>query len=165
MATVVLVHGIAQEQLAAAKLEQAWVPALAGGVANFGDQALADRIWRAGTSEIDIRMRRRPSRTRSPTRSCRLGRWRRWRRRPCGPVMLPRRRPSPARQAYTIAASITDRRRQAEALAAVAEEIAQSPELGELFEIVSASSAGHVPLLVIAELLASRGEGRSEGPR
>jgi hypothetical protein len=56
MATVVLVHGIAQEQLAAAKLEQAWVPALAGGVANFGDQALADRIWRGGTSQIDIRM-------------------------------------------------------------------------------------------------------------
>jgi hypothetical protein len=56
MAEVVLVHGIAQEQLAAATLEQQWVPALAGGVANYGDQVLADRIWRSGTSAIDIRM-------------------------------------------------------------------------------------------------------------
>ena len=56
MATVVLVHGIAQEQLGAASLERAWVPALSDGVAKAGHQALADRIWRGGQSELDIRM-------------------------------------------------------------------------------------------------------------
>src|ERR1700730_3615155 len=57
MATIVLVHGIAQEQLAAAVLESTWLPALAGGVANSGDQPLADRIWRDGLrGDIDVRM-------------------------------------------------------------------------------------------------------------
>jgi hypothetical protein len=57
MATVVLVHGIAQEQLAAAVLEKDWLPALAGGVANSGNQALADRIWGGGVrGDIDVRM-------------------------------------------------------------------------------------------------------------
>lgn len=56
MATIVLVHGIAQEQLGASTLEKTWIPALADGVANAGDQILADRIWRSGSSEIDIRM-------------------------------------------------------------------------------------------------------------
>jgi hypothetical protein len=57
VATVVLVHGIAQEQLGAASLEKSWLPALADGVAKSGDQALADRIWRAGErAEIDVRM-------------------------------------------------------------------------------------------------------------
>jgi hypothetical protein len=56
MATVVLVHGIAQEQLGAASLEKNWIPALADGVAKAGDQPLADRIWRNGQTEIDIRM-------------------------------------------------------------------------------------------------------------
>jgi hypothetical protein len=57
MATIVLVHGIAQEQLAAAVLESDWLPALAGGVANSGNQHLADRIWHAGSrGDIGIRM-------------------------------------------------------------------------------------------------------------
>jgi len=57
VATVVLVHGIAQEQLGAASLEKNWLPALADGVAKSGDQALADRIWRAGVrGDVDIRM-------------------------------------------------------------------------------------------------------------
>jgi hypothetical protein len=57
MATIVLVHGIAQEQLAAPVLESDWLPALAGGVANSGNQQLADRIWSAGShGDIDIRM-------------------------------------------------------------------------------------------------------------
>jgi hypothetical protein len=38
-------------------LESDWLPALAGGVANSGNQQLADRIWRAGShGDIDIRM-------------------------------------------------------------------------------------------------------------
>jgi len=49
MTTIVLVHGIAQEQLAAPVLESDWLPALAGRVANSGNQQLADRIWRAGS--------------------------------------------------------------------------------------------------------------------
>lgn len=57
MATIVLVHGIAQEQLAAAVLEREWLPALAGGVANSGDHELADRLWSNGSSSrIDVRM-------------------------------------------------------------------------------------------------------------
>ena len=57
MAVIVLVHGIAQEQLAAPVLENCWLPALAGGVANSGNQQLADRIWRAGSAgDIDVRM-------------------------------------------------------------------------------------------------------------
>src|SRR5262245_37675984 len=58
MATIVLVHGIAQEQHAADVLEALWLPALAGGVrtAEFSD--LADRLWRdrAGPGGIDARM-------------------------------------------------------------------------------------------------------------
>ncbi|MFE3279686.1 hypothetical protein [Nocardia sp. NPDC059239] len=57
MATVVLVHGIAQEQLGPASLEKNWLPALADGVANSGHQDLADRIWRSGAGAgLDIRM-------------------------------------------------------------------------------------------------------------
>ena len=57
MATIVLVHGIAQEQLGAASLEKSWLPALADGVANSGNRQLADRIWRNNaSSDIDIRM-------------------------------------------------------------------------------------------------------------
>lgn len=57
MATIVLVHGIAQEQRSATVLEQDWLPALAGGVANSANHELADRIWRAGTcGEVDVRM-------------------------------------------------------------------------------------------------------------
>jgi hypothetical protein len=54
MAQVVLVHGIAQEQLSADSLEQDWIPALAGGIRNAGFHALADRLVR--THEIDVRM-------------------------------------------------------------------------------------------------------------
>jgi hypothetical protein len=57
VATIVLVHGIAQEQLGPASLEKSWLPALADGVAKSGDQALADRIWRGGgRGDIDVRM-------------------------------------------------------------------------------------------------------------
>jgi hypothetical protein len=57
VATIVLVHGIAQEQLGPASLEKNWLPALGDGVAKSGDQALADRIWRSGLpTEIDVRM-------------------------------------------------------------------------------------------------------------
>jgi hypothetical protein len=57
MATIVLVHGIAQEQLGSASLEKNWLPALADGVANSGNRQLADRIWRNNaSSDIDIRM-------------------------------------------------------------------------------------------------------------
>jgi hypothetical protein len=54
MATIVLVHGIAQEQLSADSLEQEWVPALAGGIRTAGFNDLADRLVR--THEIDVRM-------------------------------------------------------------------------------------------------------------
>jgi hypothetical protein len=47
MATIVLVHGIAQEQLSADDLESAWLPSLAGGVRNAGHPALADQLWPA----------------------------------------------------------------------------------------------------------------------
>ncbi|MBF6096814.1 hypothetical protein IU510_01815 [Nocardia cyriacigeorgica] len=57
MATIVLVHGIAQEQYSADTLEAAWLPALAGGVRNSGDHGLADLLSRhpAG-GRIDTRM-------------------------------------------------------------------------------------------------------------
>ncbi|HEX5144411.1 MAG TPA: hypothetical protein VFW21_11145, partial [Mycobacterium sp.] len=45
MATIVLVHGIAQEQRSADDLENEWLPALAGGVRNAGHPTLADRLW------------------------------------------------------------------------------------------------------------------------
>lgn len=57
MATIVLVHGIAQEQHSADVLEAQWLPALAGGVRNSGNPALADRLWRnSRPGEIDVRM-------------------------------------------------------------------------------------------------------------
>jgi hypothetical protein len=43
---VVLVHGIAQENLASDFLEKDWLPALAGGVRNAGFKEIAERIWR-----------------------------------------------------------------------------------------------------------------------
>ncbi|HEY5116499.1 MAG TPA: hypothetical protein VIJ00_13325 [Nakamurella sp.] len=46
MATVVFVHGIAQEQLSADSMETVWLPALAGGVRNAGNHQLADQLWR-----------------------------------------------------------------------------------------------------------------------
>ncbi|EKT78097.1 hypothetical protein WSS_A34337 [Rhodococcus opacus M213] len=57
MSTIVLVHGIAQEQLSADTLESQWLPALAGGVRNSGNHELADRLWRGGRpGEISVRM-------------------------------------------------------------------------------------------------------------
>lgn len=57
MATVVLVHGIAQEQESADTLESKWLPGLAGGVRNHGNPELADRLWRDGLpGEISTRM-------------------------------------------------------------------------------------------------------------
>jgi hypothetical protein len=46
MATIVLVHGIAQEQRSADDLEAKWLPALAGGLRTAGYPDLADRLWR-----------------------------------------------------------------------------------------------------------------------
>ncbi|WP_405180927.1 hypothetical protein OG225_06985 [Nocardia sp. NBC_01377] len=57
MATIVLVHGIAQEQESADTLEAKWLPGLAGGVRNHGDLELADRLWRNGVpGEVSTRM-------------------------------------------------------------------------------------------------------------
>ncbi|MEV0032195.1 hypothetical protein [Nocardia sp. NPDC050793] len=57
MATIVLVHGIAQEQESADTLEAKWLPGLAGGVRNHGNPELADRLWRNGVpGEVSTRM-------------------------------------------------------------------------------------------------------------
>lgn|GEM_PF-278934 len=57
MATIVLVHGIAQEQLGADCLESRWLPALADGVRAARYPDLADLIWHAtGPGRISIRM-------------------------------------------------------------------------------------------------------------
>jgi hypothetical protein len=58
MATIVLVHGIAQEQESADTLERDWIPALAGGVRSAGYPDLADRINRQSSPYqlIDVRM-------------------------------------------------------------------------------------------------------------
>ncbi|MGW8359247.1 hypothetical protein ACWGK1_01545 [Streptomyces wedmorensis] len=45
MASIVLVHGIAQEQRSGIELENEWLPSLAGGVANAQHPDLADRLW------------------------------------------------------------------------------------------------------------------------
>lgn len=46
MATIALVHGIAQEQRSADALEAEWIPSLAGGLRNAGFADLADLLWR-----------------------------------------------------------------------------------------------------------------------
>jgi len=57
MSTIVLVHGIAQEQLSADSLENVWLPAMAGGVRNSGHPRLADRLWRdAKPGDLEVRM-------------------------------------------------------------------------------------------------------------
>jgi len=58
MAAIVLVHGIAQEQLSADSLENDWLPSLAGGLRNAGFNEIADRVWRdrAGPTGIETRM-------------------------------------------------------------------------------------------------------------
>jgi hypothetical protein len=57
VATIVLVHGIAQEQLGAYSLEKDWLPALADGVTAGGRPELAARIWPPGKPDgITVRM-------------------------------------------------------------------------------------------------------------
>jgi hypothetical protein len=58
MATIVLVHGIAQEQKSADTLEEEWLPDLAGGVRTAGFPEIADRLYRlrSGPGGIDTRM-------------------------------------------------------------------------------------------------------------
>ncbi|HEY5870212.1 MAG TPA: hypothetical protein VI542_32365 [Candidatus Tectomicrobia bacterium] len=58
MATIVCVHGIAQQQYGADVLENQWLPALASGVRTAGFDALADRLWRdrASPDGIEARM-------------------------------------------------------------------------------------------------------------
>jgi len=57
VAQVVLVHGIAQEQLSADSLEATWLPSLAGGIRAAGAAVLADRLWRAASpGDIETRM-------------------------------------------------------------------------------------------------------------
>jgi hypothetical protein len=58
MATIVFVHGIAQQQHGADVLENLWLPALASGVRAAGFDALADRLWRdrASPEGIEARM-------------------------------------------------------------------------------------------------------------
>jgi hypothetical protein len=58
MATIVLVHGIDQQQKSADTLETEWLPALAGGVRTAGFPEIADRLWRdrATPRGIDTRM-------------------------------------------------------------------------------------------------------------
>jgi len=58
MATIVCVHGIAQQQYGADVLENLWLPALASGVRAAGFDVLADRLWRdrASPEGIEARM-------------------------------------------------------------------------------------------------------------
>jgi hypothetical protein len=58
MATIVLVHGIAQEQKSADTLEEEWLPDLAGGVRTAGFPGIADRLYRlrSGPDGIETRM-------------------------------------------------------------------------------------------------------------
>jgi hypothetical protein len=58
LATIVLVHGIGQEQASADSLEQAWLPPLAGGVRQAGYDELADRLWHRfqAANAIETRM-------------------------------------------------------------------------------------------------------------
>jgi hypothetical protein len=58
MATIVLVHGIAQEQKSADTLEEEWLPDLAGGVRTADFPEIADRLYRArfGPGGIEARM-------------------------------------------------------------------------------------------------------------
>jgi hypothetical protein len=57
LATIVFVHGMAQEQLGASSLEAIWLPALADGLRAGGHADIADRIWPPDrSSEITVRM-------------------------------------------------------------------------------------------------------------
>lgn len=57
MATIVLVHGIAQEQLGPSSLEAVWLPALADGLRAGGHADIADRLWPADRfADVTVRM-------------------------------------------------------------------------------------------------------------
>jgi pimeloyl-ACP methyl ester carboxylesterase len=58
VASVVLVHGIAQEQCSADSLEKDWISALAGGIRKAGFAEIADRLWRdrVGPASVETRM-------------------------------------------------------------------------------------------------------------
>ncbi|MEV5832520.1 hypothetical protein [Nocardia sp. NPDC052112] len=57
MATIVLVHGIAQEQYGPDLLEAQWLPALASGVRSAGHGVLADQLWRGQRPGVlEVRM-------------------------------------------------------------------------------------------------------------
>ena len=57
MASIVLVHGIAQELLGPQTLLRQWLPALADGVNKYGDSQLARRIFsHAERGDIDVQM-------------------------------------------------------------------------------------------------------------
>ncbi|MGH7965543.1 MAG: hypothetical protein ACRERD_27650 [Candidatus Binatia bacterium] len=58
MSTIILVHGIDQQQRSADGLENEWLPALAGGVRVAGFPTLADQLWRdrSGPGGIETRM-------------------------------------------------------------------------------------------------------------
>jgi hypothetical protein len=57
LATIVFVHGMAQEQLGASSLEAIWLPALADGLRAGGHADIADRIWPPDrSSDITVRM-------------------------------------------------------------------------------------------------------------
>jgi hypothetical protein len=57
MADVVLIHGIAQEQMGKAGLEKDWIPALADGVRAAGRPELANRIWPNSQPDgVDVQM-------------------------------------------------------------------------------------------------------------
>jgi hypothetical protein len=57
MASIILVHGIDNEQLTPDGVEAQWLPALAGGVRLAGRADLADRLWppRSGPNAIESR--------------------------------------------------------------------------------------------------------------
>jgi hypothetical protein len=57
VATIVLVHGMAQEQFGASSLEAIWLPALADGLRAGGHADIADRVWPPDrSSDITVRM-------------------------------------------------------------------------------------------------------------
>ena len=58
MPTILLIHGIAQEQKSADLLEAQWLPALAGGLRNAGYGSQADRLLlaRGSPGRIEVRM-------------------------------------------------------------------------------------------------------------
>ncbi len=56
MVRIVLVHGIAQEQLSADDLENQWLPAMAGGLRNAGHPDLADHLWPIQPADRPARM-------------------------------------------------------------------------------------------------------------